>query len=141
PAEAWPAEPSDKGRPVIKVQLDPSVLLVTNQPLDLPRLLAPIDGMAPWREARAGSAWGTAPVGRKRSRHAAPYQGRRRPDGSEQRRHAARGDRRAHARPARERGPRRRRADRLSGDGAHHVLPQEDPPRLRPVLRDRGAAQ
>src|SRR5438876_5847296 len=46
-AEASPAEPSDNGRLVIKVQLDPSVLLVTNQPLDLPRLLAPIDGMAP----------------------------------------------------------------------------------------------
>jgi len=38
-AEASPAEPSDNGRLVIKVQLDPSVLLVTNQPLDVPRLL------------------------------------------------------------------------------------------------------
>jgi len=38
-AEASPAEPSDNGRLVIKVQLDPSVLLVTKQPLDVPRLL------------------------------------------------------------------------------------------------------
>ena len=34
-----------------------------------------------------------------------------------------------------------RRADRLSRDGAHDVLPQARPRRLRPVLRDRDAAQ
>src|SRR5437867_6762833 len=38
-AEASPAEPSDNGRLVIKVPLDPSVLLVTIQPLDVPRFL------------------------------------------------------------------------------------------------------
>ncbi len=42
-AESSPAEPSDNGRLLIKVQLDASVLLVTNQPLDLPRLLAPTE--------------------------------------------------------------------------------------------------
>jgi len=43
-AESSQAEPSDNGRLIIKVQLDASVLLVTNQPFDLPHhLLGPIE--------------------------------------------------------------------------------------------------